>query len=129
MTIPTTKAFERMRVADFLLFAGYTVTSVASLIVIKMWAPAALARWNEGQVVSQPGLWVCVGAALYATAFLVWMRILTRNDVTLAYPMAIGLTLLFSTIAARMVLQETMSASRVAGMIAIMLGIVMVVRS
>lgn len=127
--LPAKKANELMRLADLLLFAGYTVASVASLIMIKMWAPAALARWNEGQVISQPGLWVCAGAALYATSFLVWMAILTRNDVTLAYPMAIGLTLLFSTIAAKLVLQEAMSASRIAGMITIMLGIVMVVRS
>ncbi len=118
-----------MRATDIVLFTVYTVASVVSLLLIKSWLPAALARWSAGTVVSGPALWVSLGALLYVTSFLVWMSILARNDLSQAYPIAIGLTLLFSTIAARMILQEDISTFRIVGMVTIVAGIAIVVKS
>lgn len=118
-----------MRTGDVILFSVYTVTSVVSLLVIKMWFPAAISKWSDGALVSAPSVWIGFGAILYVTSFLVWMTILSRNELSLAYPTAIGLTLVFSTVAARLILQEDLSAMRIIGMLTIMLGIVLVVRS
>jgi hypothetical protein len=43
---------------------------------------------------------------LYIASFLIWLVILGRNDLSVAYPIAIGLTLAFSTLAASIVIGE-----------------------
>lgn len=114
---------------DLFLFGAYAFGSVTSLLVIKHWLPTTRAAIQAGDLVSMPGLFVCGGAFLYVVSFLVWMVILARNDLTVAYPVAISLTLLFSTIGAAMLLGEPVSAMRAVGIAVIFAGIVMVVRS
>jgi multidrug transporter EmrE-like cation transporter len=114
---------------DLLLFGIYAIGSVASLMLIKHWLPEAQAALRIGNVFTMPGLFVCSGAFLYIVSFLVWMVILARNDLTVAYPIAISLTLLLSTLGAAMLLGEPVSAMRTAGIAIILAGIIVVVRS
>lgn len=114
---------------DVLLFMAYTVASVMSLLVIKMWLPIAKSNWGEGLVLGLPAILVIGGAALYVISFLIWMVILARHDLTLAYPTAIGLTLVFSSLAASFLLGETLSLARLGGIALIFIGIVLVVRT
>lgn len=118
-----------MSLEDVLLFIAYTIASVVSLLVIKAWLPVAKANWNEGLVLSFPTVLVVGGAALYVFSFLTWMVILTRHDLTLAYPIAIGLTLVFSSLSASFLLGETLSLVRIGGIFFIFIGIVLVVRA
>lgn len=114
---------------ESLLFAAYTVASVTSLLLIKAWLPIARTNWNEGLTVSYPALLVVFGATLYVISFLIWMIILGRHDLTLAYPIAIGLTLVFSSLSASFLLNETLPLTKLAGMLLIFVGIVLVVRA
>jgi multidrug transporter EmrE-like cation transporter len=116
-------------VVDLLLFGIYAIGSVTSLLLIKHWLPLAQATFRTVELFAVPNLLVCGGAILYVVSFLIWMVILTRNDLTVAYPIAVGLTLLLSTIGATMLLNEPVSAMRVAGVVLIFAGIVTVVRS
>ena len=118
-----------MSVSDLMLFAAYTVASVTSLVLIKAFMPAFKADLAQGHVVGLPAALVFSGALLYVVAFLVWMIILARHDLTLAYPTAIGLTLVFSTVTAAALLGEPLSLTRSIGMLAIFAGIVLVLRS
>lgn len=118
-----------MQSANFLLFFAYTLASVTSLLVIKMWLPVAKSNWNEGLYLGLPEILVIVGAALYVISFLIWMVILARYDLTLAYPTAIGLTLVFSSLAASFLLGETLSLAKLSGIALIFAGIVLVVRA
>jgi drug/metabolite transporter (DMT)-like permease len=119
----------RVTPEDVLLFAAYTLASVMSLLVIKAWLPVARTRWSEGLSLGLPTFLVFGGAALYVVSFLIWMVILTRHDLTFAYPTAIGLTLIFSSLAASFLLGETLSLARLGGMILIFIGILFVVRT
>ena len=94
---------------NLLLFGIHAICSVASLMLIKHWLPAAQAALRIGNVLTMPGLFVCSGAFLYIVSFLVRMVILARNDLTVAYPIAISLTLLLSTLGAAMLLGEPVS--------------------
>jgi len=114
---------------DIILFAGYTIGSVTSLILLKHWLAPARAAWQAGAGMVEPSLWVALGAGLYGLSFLTWMVILARNELTVAYPIAIGLTLAFSSIAATVLLGEAISVIRAAGMLLILSGIVFVIRS
>jgi multidrug transporter EmrE-like cation transporter len=55
--------------------------------------------------------------------------ILGRNDLSVAYPIAIGLTLVFSTLAARIVIGEVVSPTRCLGVLVIFFGIWLVTRT
>jgi multidrug transporter EmrE-like cation transporter len=65
----------------------------------------------------KPILYVCAGAMLYIFSFLAWLVILTRQELSVAYPIAIGLTLTFSTIGAVVYLEEPVSIGRTAGIV------------
>jgi drug/metabolite transporter (DMT)-like permease len=65
---------------------------------------------------------------LYIASFLIWLVILGRNDLSVAYPIAIGLTLAFSTLAASIVIGEVISPARSLGVLVIFFGIWLVTR-
>jgi multidrug transporter EmrE-like cation transporter len=114
---------------DLLLFSVYAIGSVTSMLLIKHWLPLAQAGFRAASFVTIPGLLVCCGAFLYVVSFLTWMAILARNDLTVAYPIAIGLTLLLSTIGAAVLLCEPVSMMRAAGIVVIFVGVVAIVAS
>jgi multidrug transporter EmrE-like cation transporter len=113
---------------DVLLFVAYTIGSAISLLLIKAWLAPALAAWRAGRDFAHPGLMVALGVGLYVVSFLTWMAILARNELSTAYPVAIGLTLLFSAVGAASLLGEPISPVRAVGMLLIVLGIALVVR-
>lgn len=113
---------------NVLLLAAYTVGSVSGLVLLKSHLAAA-ARVLSGEV-QWPAIGLAgLGAFLYVFSFLVWLLILMRMELSLAYPVAIGLTLVLSTILSGVVLHEQLSALRITGVVLIFLGILIVVRS
>lgn len=111
-----------------LLYAGYTIGSVAGLLILKTYLPLAKQAF-DGIVVWNALAFVGVGAALYIASFLLWLAILSRSELSVAYPIAIGLTLCLTALAGWFILNEPVSALRIVGMSLIFLGIVVVTRS
>lgn len=111
------------------LFAIYTAASVIGLLLIRGWLPSARVEWINGGGVGWPALIACVGAGLYVVSFLVWMTILTRYEVSFAYPVAIGLTLLVLSVSSSLLLAENLTPQRLGGMVLILIGIALVTRS
>jgi multidrug transporter EmrE-like cation transporter len=70
-----------------------------------------------------------VGAALYGLSFLLWMFILSRSELSVAYPVVIGATLMATTLASWLLLKEPINALRLAGVAVIFLGVIVVARS
>src|SRR5947209_10688853 len=98
---------------NIILFIGYTLTSVGSMLIIKVWLPAVQTQWAiKATLWSTPLVWAAFGMLLYGGSFAIWIVILARNELTVAYPLAIGLTLAASTLAATVVLGETISLQR-----------------
>jgi len=73
-------------------------------------------------------LLVALGAGLYATSFLLWLMIASRLALTIAYPVAIGLSLVAITAGSVVWLGEPLPATRLAGMGLILAGIALIVR-
>jgi multidrug transporter EmrE-like cation transporter len=117
------------RSLDMLLFCLYTVASVAGLIIIKAELAPAQAAWRAASFVTVPTFMVGIGSVLYIASFLIWLVILGRNDLSIAYPIAIGLTLVFSTLAAKIVIGEIVSPARCLGILVIFFGIWLVTRN
>lgn len=111
------------------LFAAYTVLSVAGMLVIKRFAPTLQAALQAREGLFPPLLWVGGGACLYVAGFSLWMIILARTTLTIAYPVAVGLTMVFSMIGAVWLLGETLTTQTILGSLLVFAGIALLARS
>jgi drug/metabolite transporter (DMT)-like permease len=114
---------------DSALLAVYAIASVSSLLLLKTALPEAQQIWARGTILSMAALTIGLGVLLYGVSFLTWMVILSRQELSVVYPLAIGLTLAFSTLGAAALLDEAVSALRVLGILLIFAGLVCVVRN
>ena len=97
--------------ATALLFAVYTACASAGLLMFKYGWPRFAAALGDGSWLGRPLLVPATGALLYAMSFLLWLAVVARMPLTVAYPVAIGLTLLAITAGAVHWLGETLTAS------------------
>jgi multidrug transporter EmrE-like cation transporter len=67
-----------------------------------------------------------IGATCYILAALVWFTVISRAQLTAAYPLVVGLTFSMVTIAGLSLLGETFSWQKVIGIAVILVGIVAV---
>jgi len=72
--------------------------------------------------------WVIIGLALYGGAAVVWLLVLSRVDVSLAYPF-VGLGFVVTMVLAWALLGESVSPARIGGTLLIAAGVVLLARS
>ena len=71
---------------------------------------------------------VLLGLLCYGLGFMVWLIVLAKAEVSWAYPM-ISLGYVFTAILARMLLGETVTVTRMAGILVTCLGVLLIARS
>ena len=74
-----------------------------------------------------PFLWI--GLTLYGLSFLIWLRVLTFNDLSRSYPLFATTVFLLTTIGSIRFLNEGVSLTRVLGIAVMLVGIYIVARS
>ena len=114
--------------AALALFSLFTVCSAGGLLLFKRGWPELAQAFRGGDAWASPAILPATGAILYAVSFLVWLVIVTRLPLTIAYPVAIGLSLVAVTLGAVVWLGEPMTAARVAGAALVFTGIALIVR-
>lgn len=72
---------------------------------------------------------IVIGLGLYGLSFLIWLRVLTFNDLSKSYPIFAAIVFLFTTIGSLIFLKEHITVLRVVGMAIILLGIFIVARN
>jgi len=72
---------------------------------------------------------ILIGLGLYGLSFLIWLRVLTFNDLSRAYPIFATIVFMFTTIGSIKFLNEDISLLRVIGIAVMLLGIFIVARS
>lgn len=70
-----------------------------------------------------------VGVALYVLAALIWFRVLSLVEVSTGYPILVGLTFVLVSVGAVVAFHESMSLFKLAGVLVILLGIILVARA
>jgi drug/metabolite transporter (DMT)-like permease len=83
--------------------------------------------WTAAKAVST-NIGVVGGLALYFGSALVWLLVLSRLDVSLAYPF-VGLGFIITMLLAWLVRGETLSVARICGTLLIAFGVLVVGRS
>jgi drug/metabolite transporter (DMT)-like permease len=77
-------------------------------------------------VMSTPLIWV--GLIIYATSLVAWLWVLSKVDVSAAYPF-VGLSFVLTAIMGSVFLRETVSPLRMAGTLLVICGCVLIARS
>ncbi len=72
--------------------------------------------------------YVLLGLVCYGLGFLVWLIVLAKAEVSYAYPL-ISLGYVFTAILARVLIGESVSLTRMAGILVICAGVFLVARS
>jgi len=71
---------------------------------------------------------IILGLILYGFSFLIWLRVLTFNDLSRSYPIFATIVFLMTTAGSMIFLKENISAFKVLGMIIMLIGIYIVAR-
>jgi multidrug transporter EmrE-like cation transporter len=66
-----------------------------------------------------------LGVILYGLSFALWLVILSKINVSIAYPFTIGLTLAFTLVGAHIFLRESLSPQGVLGVAMIIIGVIL----
>lgn len=111
-----------------LILANVAVTSLAQIILKHGMSSPEMARVlssgirlsGVASVLLHP--WVMLGLVLYFAAALVWLLVLSKVDVSLAYPF-VGLGFVVTMVLAWAFLGEAVTAARVAGTFLITVGV------
>jgi multidrug transporter EmrE-like cation transporter len=78
------------------------------------------------KIIASPFVWA--GLICYAVSVAAWLVVLSRVDVSYAYPM-VGLGYVFATAVAWVVFHENVSLMRVTGMLIICVGVYVIART
>ena len=107
---------------NYLLFVVQAAISAAGVLILRASLDGFTFRSSITNV-REIGP-ILLGILLYGLSFLMWLAILSRTNVSIAYPITIGLTLVFTLLGARIFLNETLSIQAAIGVTLITIGVV-----
>lgn len=99
---------------NLVVFLIYVATSVTGLILMK--SPASVVSLKFG-----------LGFLLYASGFLLWLWLLRRIPLSIAFPIAAGALIAATQLAGYLILKETISWSHAVGVGLILSGVLLLV--
>lgn len=112
---------------NFVLIVICSILSVVGLVLIKLGAPSARS------IADFPSNWRSFiplggGMLLYLISFAVWIVILSRVKLSIAYPVTMGLTFIFVAFSSVAIFRENIGPMRLTGFVLIFTGIMLVMR-
>lgn len=72
-------------------------------------------------------LWIIAGLGLYFLGAVVWLFVLSRTEVSFAYPF-VGLGFILTLVLGKLIMDDAVTLTRVAGTIFVALGVVLIAR-
>ena len=69
-----------------------------------------------------------VGFVFYALAALVWFRVLSTQPLSVAYPLLVSVTFIFVTLGAVTLFHETLTPTKLGGLVMLLMGIFLMSR-
>jgi multidrug transporter EmrE-like cation transporter len=112
-----------------LSYLVYGLLNVAGVLLLKASITNATAAVRDANYVSPATALVTLGGMLYALSFLCWLYILARDEVSRAYPIAIGISMVLTTAGAVALLGERLTVMHLLGITAIFVGVAVLARA
>jgi drug/metabolite transporter (DMT)-like permease len=105
----------------WLLLGIQAVVSGSGVLVLRFAMPQILDK-SIGFTWALAG-WAGLGVLLYGGSFLLWLYILSRNPVSFAYPIAVGVTLAVTVLGAYFFLGEKITPLQIAGVLVMLVAV------
>lgn len=83
---------ERLSAAVVESFVGYVLLGVTGLLLLRANLPAAASSLRGGEPLSPAVLAAAAGAVSYVLSFGLWLVVLAKVRLSIAYPLAVGAT-------------------------------------
>ncbi len=117
-----------------LIFASAGTTAVANIMlrrgVLNAGSPSmAPAHLKTSMVALAHQPMFVVGVLLYGLAALIWFQVLSMAPLSISYPLLVALTFLLVTAGAIVTFHESVTVQKIAGIIVILVGIILVSRA
>lgn len=112
-----------MTIAAFCL---YLLCSVGGLVLFKLGTAYPAVRWLESLVHLKFSVISLCGCACYVVSFLLYLFLVSRNELSLLFPIATGISCILVLTASAFVLHEQISPVNWIGAIVIVIGILLV---
>ena len=109
--------------ALIVLFTCYTSLSVIGVVLAKRWLTVAAVDVRSGNLLTGAVGGAAAGATAYAVSFVFWLVISTRAPLSVAYPVAVGVTSVLTIIAGALVFGERPSALQLLGSVVVLAGV------
>ncbi|MCB2184493.1 MAG: hypothetical protein KQH63_20920 [Desulfobulbaceae bacterium] len=106
-----------------LLFSCYTVSSVVGLYLVKSSFQGLEAIELRNNLHYLFNVKLISGSALYILSFALWLTILSIMPLSIAYPLAVSLTILGSIAVAFFVLHENINSLAMLGVFLVLIGV------
>ena len=115
---------------NWLLIISYIVLSVAGQILFKYGANKRFSFSYISGSINISISWISiVGAMCYVASFLLFLLLLSKYDLSRINPILVGLTYILALAAAVMILRESITVVQIFGIILILAGILMILKS
>ena len=108
------------------LFIAYLLCSVGGLVLFKLGTSYPAMAWLERLVHIKLSLVSVGGCACYVVSFLLYLLLVSRNDLSILFPIATGLSCILVLAASAFVLHEHVSPLNWAGAAVIVIGSLLV---
>jgi len=123
-----------MNLLLILVILGTVIMSAVAQVTLKaaVSSPAIAAGSAEGflptalAVAGSPFVWI--GLSIYGASIFAWMWVLSKVDVSVAYPF-VGISFILTAVMGALVLHENITPLRIAGTLLVALGCFLIVRS
>jgi drug/metabolite transporter (DMT)-like permease len=121
------------RATLLLALASISLTALAQVTLRKAMLGAP-AQWSTPAEIMRSALalalspYLIAGMALYAMSIVLWLAVLSRTEVSLAYPLA-SVGFIITAIVAYFTLGESLTPARLFGILLICVGVVLVSRT
>ncbi len=124
-----------MKTAYVLAVLSVSLSSAAQLCFKLGMTPAPSVGGIQKSISASPQLlevlftpWVLLGFVLYGASALIWLFVLARLDLSVAYPL-VGLGFVATMAIGKYVLGEPVGATRMAGTLLICVGVILLAKS
>lgn len=123
-----------MNIRFWILVLTFAMSSSGGLLLIKKAFNAqkyeGISPWQiEGILQLFYGGIFLPGFFLYLTGFLIWLYILSKNDLSTAFPIASGMLYIGILMSSTLFLHEKLTTIRIAGVFFILLGTILISKS
>ncbi len=113
-----------------LLIISYIVLSVAGQILFKYGVNKKFSFSYMSGSINISINWISIiGAMCYVASFLLFLLLLSKYDLSRINPILVGLTYILALVAAVMVLKESITAVQMFGIVFILAGILLILKS